>query len=52
VSVRATSPGRGEHPLSAYARELPTPTGRRPAAQAVQPFSAAEKALFDRITIE
>jgi len=44
--------GRGDYPLSAHAREVPTPTGRRPAPQAVQPFSAAEKALFDRITIE
>jgi hypothetical protein len=42
----------GDHPLSAYARELPVPTGRRVAPHAVQPFSATEKALFDRIPIE
>jgi len=35
------SPG----PLGAYAQE-------RPASYAVQPFTAAEKALFDRIPIE
>jgi len=32
-------------PLRAYAQERPSPQG-------VQPFTAAEKALFDRIPIE
>jgi hypothetical protein len=42
----------GDHPLSAYGREVRTPTGRRAAPPAVQPFTATEKALFDRIPIE
>jgi hypothetical protein len=42
----------GDHPFSAYAREAPMPTGRRAAPQAVRPFTATEKALFDRIPNE
>jgi hypothetical protein len=40
------------HPLSAYARELPVPTGRGAAPHAARPFTATEKAFFDRIPIE
>jgi hypothetical protein len=42
----------GDHPHGAYAREVPMPTGRHAAPHAVQPFTAAEKALFDRIPKE
>ena len=39
-----------DHPFAAHAEQLPK--GRRDAPHAVQPFSAAEKALFGRIPIE
>jgi hypothetical protein len=42
----------GDDGLSAYAQQLPMPMGRRGPTHAVQPFTAAEKALFNRIPIE
>jgi len=41
-----------ETPFSAYAQQLRMDLGRAPAAHAAQPFTASEKALFDRIPIE
>ena len=42
----------GEDALSAYAQQSRTPTAHRGAPHAVQPFTAAEKVLFDRIRKE
>jgi len=39
----------GDDALSAYAQQSRTPTAHRGASRAVQPFTPAEKALFDRI---
>jgi hypothetical protein len=42
----------GDNGLSAYAQQLPMPMGRPGPTHAVQPFTAAEKALFNRFPIE
>ena len=42
----------GDDALSAYAQQSRTPTAHRGALRAVQPFTPAEKALFDRIRKE
>jgi hypothetical protein len=42
----------GDNGLSAYAQQLPMPMGRPGPTHAVQPFTATEKALFNRIPIE